>query len=406
MANQAEFGRRVKSYLRGGFKPDGSKYAQVDLAAEIGSDTADLSRKLNDQVPLGEYEMKALVKALARFGCIITRQQAIELLDLMSYSHFSSADWHASPLSKLEDKPLPSQPTTKIQPSRTASKISPANLPDPEELFPLCVPLPARSEFFGRERERMQLIGRVRRGGSVSIVGERRIGKTWLLSYLKLVAAEELGRSYRLASLSADLPSCQTVSGFVALALQGFGYAAYISPTQPVGLDTLQQAISNFKASGELPLLCLDEFEGFGNHKEFDKDFFSGMRSLADTLGLCIVTVSKSPLIDIVGEIGQTSGFFNIFRQLRLQPFTSEETGEFLATKSKLAGFSLEDTERLNTYGQGLPVRLQLACKQLLEDKIMYARGKSYPYVLGDLKYWASFGERLDDEYRAIIKSL
>jgi hypothetical protein len=54
-------------------------------------------------------------------------------------------------------------------------------------VFLVNVLLPHTSEFFGREKERAILLNRLRSRASTSIVGPRRIGKTWLLMYLYLL---------------------------------------------------------------------------------------------------------------------------------------------------------------------------------------------------------------------------
>src|SRR5437899_2441084 len=57
--------------------------------------------------------------------------------------------------------------------------------------------LPDPSEFYGRKLECEALINRARKGASTSIVGQRRIGKTWLIEYLIQVAPTELVPNYR-----------------------------------------------------------------------------------------------------------------------------------------------------------------------------------------------------------------
>src|SRR5579885_2827904 len=63
--------------------------------------------------------------------------------------------------------------------------------------------LPHPGEFYGRIRERETLLSRTRRGACTSLVGPRRIGKTWLLDYLRLLAMERLGVGYRIGYVDA-----------------------------------------------------------------------------------------------------------------------------------------------------------------------------------------------------------
>ncbi|MBI5384592.1 MAG: hypothetical protein HZA90_07865 [Verrucomicrobia bacterium] len=65
--------------------------------------------------------------------------------------------------------------------------------------FIVGVPITAPADFFGREREISFCLARLRGMQSVSITGERRIGKSSLLHYLTATARERLGPEYRPA---------------------------------------------------------------------------------------------------------------------------------------------------------------------------------------------------------------
>src|SRR5579864_3304709 len=77
-------------------------------------------------------------------------------------------------------------------------------------------PLPEPGELYARQRERNTLLARTTRKASTSLIGPRRIGKTWLMHYLRLVAPEQLGSRFRIGYLDGMSPRCRTVTGFVA----------------------------------------------------------------------------------------------------------------------------------------------------------------------------------------------
>src|SRR5260221_6633984 len=56
-------------------------------------------------------------------------------------------------------------------------------------IFYYNLPLKDANEFYGRKGIRTTLVSRTSNRGSSSIVGERRIGKTWLVKYLQMVAS-------------------------------------------------------------------------------------------------------------------------------------------------------------------------------------------------------------------------
>ena len=159
--------------------------------------------------------------------------------------------------------------------------------PGSDAIFLFNQPLIDHKEFFGRALECATLINRTRNGASTSIVGPRRIGKSWLISYLRLVAPTELGSKFHIGYLDATSSQCNTSSGFTSRALEVLGFLP------DTGLDKLGRAIENVVLSKETPVLCIDEFEGFiSNRQEFNLNFFERLRAMTQE-GLVLVTISN-----------------------------------------------------------------------------------------------------------------
>ncbi|MDQ2713796.1 MAG: helix-turn-helix domain-containing protein [Chloroflexota bacterium] len=244
----------------------------------------------------------------------------------------------------------------------------------PGSLFPFNEPLLNAEELYGRRRESHTVFDRIYHNASTSVVGARRIGKTWLLKYLRLAADKELGARFHIGYLDAMLPSCWTVAGFAAEALKQLGQAP--APRECTGLLALQEGLETLAAKRLIPVLCIDRFESFTrDRQEFGFDFYHGLRALTQVADFVLVVTSKKPLYEVVGREGETSGFYNIFEQVMLPPFSFSETEQFIQEKSLKAGFSSEGRDYLWRYGREgeerlwLPVRLQLAGKLLLEEK-------------------------------------
>jgi serine/threonine protein kinase len=278
----------------------------------------------------------------------------------------------------------------------------------PNSVFQFNEQLTDPGQFYGRARERETLLNRSSKGASTSIVGPRRIGKTWLMGYLRLIAPSVLGLRCRIGYLDATLASCATVAGFTARAMEELGVAHLISDSTHIGLTTLEKALQDLKSNNQIALLCIDEFEGLGKRQEFTLDFFTSLRAMTQ-IGLGLVVASRSPLIDIVGDIGKTSGFFNVFEQLTLEPFSLEEAQAFVQAKGHQAGFTDHERNCLLKYGQvekdqWPPIRLQLVGKMLLEDKTLARKEGSHYYRPNDPGYWQKFEQRLEEKYRGVVR--
>src|SRR5579885_2085239 len=228
-----------------------------------------------------------------------------------------------------------------------------------EELFPhvfnqhegedrpvfLCnAPLTDRSEFFGREREKRILLNRTRTGQSTSIIGPRRIGKTWLLSYLRLTVEEEWGDKFTIGYLDATSPKCSGMVGFTTELLRALDIPLREDqePAWKNNLIALEEAAAQKRENGEFFILCIDEFEGVRRQPDFSLEVLENLRAIAQQHQLALVTASRKRLLDVVARdaASKTSPFFNIFLQLRLGPFSRQEAESFVEKKGQQAQFA------------------------------------------------------------------
>ena len=309
---------------------------------------------------------------------------------------------------------LPHEKSTKEVPvafftnitTRTIVNTPEKTLPDPDRVFQFNVGLAHPSEFYGRVTERKALLQRTQTGASTSLIGARRIGKTWLLQYLRLVAAKQLGSQFRSGYVDATMPSSTTIAGFIARVLEEI---TGIAPKDPSTLDlaTLERVVRDLRGKNQTPVLCIDEFEGLCNPQEFSERFFTGLRAIAQA-GLVLVTASKRPLIKLVTREISTSPFFNIFDQRTLKPFSSADAQKFVMEKGIQARFSAEEQAYLLRFGQEIsqqwpPLLLQLAGKILLEDKNRVTFDSSASYNLQDQDYQNDFERRLEERYRGVV---
>jgi hypothetical protein len=320
-------------------------------------------------------------------------------------------------------RPDPSSGKSSEMETITLGRTGTANLPASNP-FQALASLPDSEHFHGRKSELHTLIERTRSRKSTSIVGPRRIGKTWMLQYLTLVAPADLGRAYRIVTIDGLSAQFPTVIEFVGYVLQKLKDQTKSQETKarqilesalieckqnPNKLAILERTIQRLFSMGIITVLRIDEFTGIARYKkEFNLDFFRSLRAMAsdENTNLVLVIASQIPLQKTVGKVGHESGFFNIFHNIPLRPFNLDEAEEFVQSTGDEARF--DDLERdyllkLGLRGKGLrrkhwPVLLEEAGNLLWEKKL---NDKNYSQ-LSSKTYW----RKLKKEMAEIEKNL
>jgi tRNA A-37 threonylcarbamoyl transferase component Bud32 len=208
--------------------------------------------------------------------------------------------------------------------------------------------------FFGRQRELERLYSAIATRQCVSVVGERKLGKSSLLT--------RLSHAPTLHSFGLD-PALYV---FVYFDLEGMASARRddfwmelldtIASQLPPGdmaqglrkqIDsgevrfmTARRALRRLRDTGLEVVLMLDEFESLARNAQFDPDFYGELRSLAGELGLVIITASKRSLYDLTYENSSTlsSPFFNIFSEMPIGLMTLGDAREILSALSGRTG--------------------------------------------------------------------
>jgi hypothetical protein len=216
-----------------------------------------------------------------------------------------------------------------------------------------------QARFFGRERELGQIFSRLKTMQSVSVVGERHIGKSSLLYHIAQAGGERLGENYICHYL--DLQLVQSVEEF-------YERVCELLNSEGNTHRDFEQAIQHKKV-----VLCLDEFEHATDNPDFGDEFFNVLRSLAQTGELALVVATQHTLSELYRSGAITpSPFFNIFSVLRLGPLTETEARELVTRPVERNGQSFSASEInfiLGLAGQH-PYRLNLACELLYEAKL------------------------------------
>lgn len=176
---------------------------------------------------------------------------------------------------------------------------------------------------------------------SISVLGERRFGKTSLLKFLEKQAAgtpDLIVAGIDMLSLNPQSPT-----GFYRmLTLSLFEAGELASDEPPLDYNGFFKFLIKLKKSGKRLILLIDEFDLVARASEFDMPFFENLRSLAMRYPLGFVVASVAPLNKIAHSDVNGSPFFNFFLQERLEPLNQREAEEVV---KNLPGSNFSDAE-------------------------------------------------------------
>jgi len=259
--------------------------------------------------------------------------------------------------------------------------------------------------FVGRREEVKHIFARVRHSESVSIVGERSIGKTSLLRY---ICSEEVRKFlpdpenylfvYRdLQALAGDL---NDRTFYLSLA-EGILPEEQVPKTVASFSDLRRLIRKKIEKRKKHIVLVLDEFDILFRSPKISIDLFSALRSLANEFPVAFITSSFQPLVELGRRDLATSPFFNIFVQFYIGPFTRDEAAELICKPSAEQGLPLEPYSNLILDIAGYhPYFLQLACQTVFdrvsESDVLDATD------LGTIR--TDYGERAEPMFRYILE--
>ena len=226
-------------------------------------------------------------------------------------------------------------------------------------------PVTGSTGFFNRTSEIMRISSRVAadRPQSVSIVGEPGIGKTSLLNWLcdPTSQAEYLEdpTSYVTLLLSFGSESPQGPDAFFARVKEVL--ESTDSGTMAPSYDGFNELVKLLMQEEKKLVLFCDDFGVITQNKNFPLDFYSFMRSLANSNDIGYVTTSSAPLQKLCyTQDIEESPFFNIFTTVNLESFKADEAKRLVEEPAREAGHPFEhETDWILALGGNLPYLLQ-----------------------------------------------
>lgn len=217
-------------------------------------------------------------------------------------------------------------------------------------------PLTDPTWFSGRESEIADVFSYLdsKSPQNVSIVGQRRIGKSWLLKKIWLdsdLRAAHLTEPEKYTFIYWDLQNqlqlgpeiflpriTEQVIGNIPRELSAVCRDAII-PDEPA--ESLLEILDLLELEEHRVVLLLDEFAAVTSKPAFEEQFFSHLRSVFNRPAMTCITSSFRSLGEMC-HLGPDSPFFNIFTRIQLRLFELDAAEEFITRPFYLEGIEVE----------------------------------------------------------------
>jgi uncharacterized protein len=239
--------------------------------------------------------------------------------------------------------------------------------------------------FTGRQQEISAISEAVSTSSCISIVGERRVGKTsLLLHFLDPVVQQQNGLNptqYIFTFFDFQGYPTITPTEFWYQLLSDirkhlFATSVLMQQTETllnqkeIGFADVENWFKSFQVTGLRLVILFDEFDIATANPNFTLTFFSGLRKLA-YYSLSYIVASHRPLSDLYFAHPDALGshFFNIFRRITLGGFTVSDV-EVLLDKALVGTsitFDTSDRKVLNLLADSHPFFLQIAAYFLFD---------------------------------------
>jgi serine/threonine protein kinase len=269
------------------------------------------------------------------------------------------------------------------------------------------------SDFYGRQREVAKIYSRLDapHPQSISVVGDRKIGKSSLLNFVYNHKNRKrfMRNTYTDAMfIYVDLQRAidLTVSMFIGIVsgmLRLEERSTFASLQEPKTLDDLKDMVQAATENGKRIIILMDEFDSITKNRNFEMQFFSFLRFLANNYKVAYVTSSHTELQLLCHDKDiADSPFFNIFTNLPLRPFSGDEANELISTPSEREGIPLgRYAGRILAMSGYFPMYIQIACSAVFEYLVEHRGSKpDWDAVAG------AFGEEVSPHYAFVWDKL
>lgn len=248
---------------------------------------------------------------------------------------------------------------------------------------PYIVGRPVRNpeNFYGRSEEVEEIFSNVQNLQPVSLVGQRRVGRTSLLQH---ISNPEIIKNYLdLKKYTIVYVDCE---GLIQLSqnqfwkivlremmksLSGSARKSFlpISKKRKIADLDIYSLFQDLSDQDARIVFCFDEFETVTLNENFDPNFFLMLRYLVTSYNnISYITVSCKNLKELTHSRSiQSSPFFNIFNEMRIGFLEWTDTKQLILEPSKREGmeFSLDDADYVFDVAYCHPFFVQATCYEI-----------------------------------------
>ena len=239
--------------------------------------------------------------------------------------------------------------------------------------------LPESDMFFGRQKELDSIFHLLSKPKSVSIIGERRIGKSSIANrlYHEFKSSPDTIAIYIDCNEIAE--TCHTRNDFFKMINNKLKRSDSNIPVQCV--DNYFECYTTFKRFIEKQaklaskcILFMDEFEALPKMPFADDTFFSNLRSIGNNPlnHFAYVTVSKKDLSQLAHNGIDTSNFWNIFTPKIVNMLDKNSIHELRSCGFQQSSMSLTeaDISTMNYLAGRFPFFNQIVCWHIFDAKV------------------------------------
>ena len=280
-------------------------------------------------------------------------------------------------------------------------------------------------DFFGRKGELNEiftLISIPDSPQSISIVGERKIGKSSLLCFIKSEITKqnylENPDDYMFVYLELSAYQDYDSEQFFEILVRELSFVASekISGFLNMHHEMFEEFVKLLSSKGKRIIFMFDEFDKILKIPAFTSNLLEYFRSLTNQYLLSFITCSRVPINELT-EAGKGSPFFNIFHNFNLGYFEEEEALELIQIPSSKHNveFNTEDMSFINKVEFRHPFFIQVACSHIfkLRKERNKLDGERIDMKLYDLLFqrlyndtkahWSFYLEHMSEEEKNVI---